>query len=60
MIPGSGYHPYLVGPPVQYANTGIRNFGEFWWVRFAIRTTARMARLSQSLALQARPTTFLS
>jgi type II secretory pathway pseudopilin PulG len=40
MIPGSGYHRYLAGPPVQYANTGIRNFGEFWWVRFAIRTLA--------------------
>jgi type II secretory pathway pseudopilin PulG len=41
MIPGAGvYHQYVVGPPAQYANTGIRNFGEFWWVRFAIRTTA--------------------
>jgi hypothetical protein len=39
MIRGNGYLPYAAGPPVQNANTGIRNFGEFWWVRFAIRTT---------------------
>ena len=41
--PGNGtgvYHAYQASPTVQYANTGVRNFGEFWWVRFAIRTTA--------------------
>ena len=39
MIPGTGYGAYVAGPPAQFANTGVRNFGEFWWVRFAIRTT---------------------
>jgi Tfp pilus assembly protein PilW len=31
MIPGGGYD-------ISKAGTGVRNFGEFWWVRFAIRT----------------------
>jgi len=36
MIPGSyGYGAYT---PDTNLNTGVRNFGEFWWVRFAIRT----------------------
>ena len=36
MIPGaSGYLPIASGG----TSTGVRNFGDFWWVRFAIRTT---------------------
>ncbi|MGB8295213.1 MAG: PilW family protein [Polyangia bacterium] len=35
MIPGSPATGYVAAT----AGTGIRNFGEFWWVRFAIRTT---------------------
>jgi type II secretory pathway pseudopilin PulG len=36
MIPGTtGYGAFA---PDQNLNTGVRNFGEFWWVRFAIRT----------------------
>ena len=38
--PGPGYLSYSLGPPVTGGNTGIRNFGEFWWVRFAVRTAA--------------------
>ena len=35
MVPGTGY-----GVPAgsNNLNTGVRNFGELWWVRFAIRT----------------------
>jgi type II secretory pathway pseudopilin PulG len=33
MIPGTGYGAFL---PDQNMNTGVRNFGEFWWVRFAV------------------------
>jgi hypothetical protein len=38
MIPGvPNTDGYL--PPPGNGSTGVRNFGEFWWVRFAIRTT---------------------
>jgi prepilin-type N-terminal cleavage/methylation domain-containing protein len=42
---GSRWNPSGVVPamiPAAYvpsANTGIRNFGELWWVRFAVRST---------------------
>ena len=39
MIPGGGYGMYVGGATPQNTNTGVRNFGEFWWVRFAVRTT---------------------
>jgi len=32
LVPGTGY-------PATTSTAGIRNFGDFWWVRFAIRTT---------------------
>ena len=47
MIPGTGYGPY---PPDSNVNTGVRNFGEFWWVRFAIvmakKSTDKYANLT--------------
>ena len=40
MIPAtSTYGVFAPGSPPTNPNTGIRNFGEFWWVRFAVRTT---------------------
>lgn len=39
MITGTGYGVYVAGSPPQNPNTGVRNFGQFWWVRFAVRTT---------------------
>jgi type II secretory pathway pseudopilin PulG len=38
MIPGNGYLAYVPGSVPQNPNTGVRNFGQFWWVRFAVRT----------------------
>jgi type II secretory pathway pseudopilin PulG len=35
MIPAPGY---LAATATTNLNTGVRNFGELWWVRFAIRT----------------------
>lgn len=35
MIPGTGYG---VRTATTNLNTGVRNFGQLWWVRFAIRT----------------------
>jgi prepilin-type N-terminal cleavage/methylation domain-containing protein len=35
MIPGTGY----TTPALGATATGVRNFGQFWWVRFAVRTT---------------------
>jgi hypothetical protein len=35
MVPGTGYG---VPAGLNNLNTGVRNFGELWWVRFAIRT----------------------
>ena len=37
MIPDSNGYRALV-PPDGYVNTGVRNFGELWWVRFAVVT----------------------
>jgi type II secretory pathway pseudopilin PulG len=38
MIPAPGYGVPSGGPPPTVnPNTGIRNFGELWWVQFAIR-----------------------
>jgi prepilin-type N-terminal cleavage/methylation domain-containing protein len=40
MIPGTARYkvPTPAVTPTNDLNTGVRNFGELWWVRFAIRT----------------------
>jgi prepilin-type N-terminal cleavage/methylation domain-containing protein len=39
MVPGTGYGvPTPAVNPTTNLNTGVRNFGDLWWVRFAIRT----------------------